>query len=79
MVGATVLLHLEVHAPYSRARRLILTLIEVSSGEILAKVTAEGHDSQWPFTVDTAMMQLETTLQQVLDHLRLAKLDEERS
>jgi hypothetical protein len=68
MRGATVLLHIDVHTRYPQSRFVTLHLIDVTSGELLAQITNGGHESQWKFVVDTSLMQLETTIQQILNH-----------
>ena len=62
-MGATVLLHLAVQKPFSQTRVLTMHMASVETGEILAMLTAEGHESQWPFVVDMGMRELDLMLQ----------------
>jgi len=74
LAGATALLHLDVHQPYSQARVLTLSVIKIETGEILATLTAGGHESQWPHIVETTILQLDSVLQGVLPHLPATKV-----
>ncbi len=62
-MGATVLLHLAVQKPFPQTRVLTMHMASVETGEILAMLTAEGHESQWPFVVDMGMRELDLMLQ----------------
>jgi hypothetical protein len=68
MKGANVLLHIDVHTRYPQSRFVTLRLVDVTSGEVLAQIMNGGHESQWKFVVDTSLMQLETTIQQIMNH-----------
>jgi hypothetical protein len=56
--GATILLHVDIHSSYAQSRILTFTLTRIDTGEILGQITAGGHDSQWPFIIETATGQL---------------------
>jgi hypothetical protein len=65
-VGATVLMHLAVRAPFPQSRVLTIYIVSISTGEVLAKLSAGGHESQWPFVVDMSMRELDFMLQHLL-------------
>jgi hypothetical protein len=67
-VGATLLLHLAVRSPFPQSRTLTMYVVSISTGEVLAKLSAEGHESQWPFVVDMSMRELEFMLQHLGEH-----------
>ena len=68
-VGATVLLHLAVRSPFSQSRTLTIYVVSISTGEVLAKLSAGGHENQWPFVVDMSMRELDFMLQYLLKHV----------
>jgi hypothetical protein len=68
-VGATVLLHLAVRAPFTQSRVLTIYAVSIATGEVLAKLSAGGHESQWPFVVEMSMRELDLMLQHLLDHV----------
>lgn len=67
--GATVLLHLAVRTPFPPSRVLTIYAASITTGEILANLSAGGHESQWPLVVDMGMGELGFMLQDLLDQL----------
>lgn len=69
MSGATALLHLDVQQPYDQARALTISLVNIETGELLAKVASDGHSVQWPYIIEATVMQLGSALQNILPHV----------
>ena len=67
--GANVLLHMEVRTPYEQSRSLTMYLIGIGTGEILAKLSVEGHESHWPTIVERVVTDLDFIMRYLLQNL----------
>jgi hypothetical protein len=67
--GANVLLRLESRVPSAQMRMLTIDCVNIATGENLAKLAIEGHESQWPSTVDAIMADLEFMLRDLIESL----------
>lgn len=71
--GANVLLHMEARIPSARSRVLTIYFVNVATGEILAKLAAEGQASHWLPIVDRVMAELDFTLQHLIKNLPIQR------
>jgi hypothetical protein len=67
--GANVLLRLESRVPSAQMRVLTIDCVNIATGENLSKLAIEGHESQWPSTVDAIMADLEFMLRDLIESL----------
>ncbi|MGH7257002.1 MAG: hypothetical protein ACREIM_01380, partial [Nitrospiraceae bacterium] len=67
--GANVLLHMEVRTPYEQSRALTMYLVDIGTGEILAKLSVDGHESHWPATVERVVTDLDFIMRYLLQNL----------
>ncbi len=67
--GANVLLHMEVRTPYEQSRALTMYLVDIGTGEILAKLSVDGHESYWPANVERVVTDLDFILRYLLQNL----------